>query len=1336
MNQHSIREFFALGRAVVAARLAIGMAMQRDLASALGVSQQTVSRWEAGIAKPNEKQLRALAAALKLNAADLRRLAGDEGPPAVSFVEPFPVDRLPPTTFEQFVADLVQAENPGAEVRRAGGAGHTQGGFDVEVVFSDGRRIGFQCKRVQRFGPAEVEAAIAAFSMANYEKVLVLSRVASPQTAEAVRSHPGWHLWDKDDLSRQVRGLPMEVQERLVDIYFRGQRQALLGRSESGPWLTTEEFFRPFDGPDLPLSHSWNLLGREGETAELLAALDRPGVRMVMLVAPGGMGKSRLLKETIATFSRREPSVCVRFLSSASDPGRQTLDDLGPGPKVLVIDDAHDRDGLGVLFEYAADPSRQTRLVLATRNYALDRIRNEAASYNITQPAVITLGTLSREQLRMIAKQIQAHFTIVDEDLARYVVAASGDSPMIVAMAAQVLAKDNVPVELAKNEGAFRDVILGKFAKVVSGHVGNAGDEKLHRDVMDVLALVQPFHPEDRQLLAVLEQVQGVPKETASAVLTRFAKGGVIFRRGHQWRLMPDVLGDYLIESSCADAAGHLTSFAKKVIDAVKDTLLKRALVNLGRLDWRRTGGDTAGSDLLSGVWRTLDDIENDFDPRLDAVKSVALYQPLQALNFVKRQARRKRTVRALPDILNSIARTGGYLTEVMQLLWDIGRHDDRELGPHPSHAIRLLKELGNYAGRKPPSYCEALLKFGLQLADNEANWNGRYSPLDILKPLLSSEGTNHSATDRALVMEPYYINYKAVRPLREAVIDQIIALLRHPNVVIGCAAGSCLAAAIQYPLGIMGSAPPKDLHAALSEEFVSTLDRVQKVVGQGIHPLVALAIARSVAWHANYGSGNPAELARNLLENLPKDIDFRLLAALVGGWEQILLERKNSDHRQSDLDDWLAQTVTDLELAKPDPTERLAYLAQALVRLKEAGESQSSAPLLMQKLVEDRNFARALIEESLRKTTSITRHYAGDALRQLMRENKNEGRGYARQFVESGDRDLAIAAARGYGGHKIEEEDKDLIKTLLASPDNNVVYHAIRAVWCWPANDNSEAIEFLLGANFATSTQLIDDVAMALCGHGRLFDLITQDDAERLLQRLAPVEALDGYWIEQLLAELSYRFPHLAARFFMGRVETAAQQKSYSFRPANSGAYSHKRLRFLESSESLGVLEAVWRWLRKNRDRDHYFQHAAAHMFEAMFLGSTTMLVEFFRPMLPMADADDLILMGRLLREAKHEFVFVHVSFVIELLERCQAVDFDLHQKVSEKLYCAAGSGVRSGVRGEPMPRDLADKKRAEDILAGLSRLSPAYELFDWIRTSAVSHIERARLDAEGFDE
>lgn len=1337
MNETTQTKFFSLGRAIASGRLAMGMAKQSDLASALGVSQQTVSRWEAGIAKPKEKQLLSLVAILGLNAADLRRLAGDESPPAVSFIEPFPVDRLPPTTFEQFVTDLMQEIHPDAEVRRAGGTGHTQDGLDLELEFSDGRRMGLQCKRVQRFGPADAEAAIAAFPAANYEKILVISRVASPQTAQTVRSHASWKIWDKDDLSRQVRRLPMEAQERLVDTYFRGQRQALLGRSESGPWLTTEQFFRPFDGPDLALSHSWDLLGREKETKDLLTAIVRPGVRMVLLVAPGGMGKSRLLKEVMTSFSQNQPMVCVRFLSGASEPTRQTLDDLGPGPKALVIDDAHDRNGLGILFEYAADASRQTILVLATRNYAVDRIRNEAATYNVISPPPITLEKLNRTQLRAIAEQILGHYNIASEELTQGIVAASGDSPMIVAMAAQVLANEKVPFELVKEQERFRSIVLGKFAKVFSGHIGNSGEEKLHRDVLEVLALVQPFHREDPQLFALLEKTKNISREITSAVLAQLTRGGVVFRRGHEWRLMPDVLGDYLIESSCITDTGRLTLYAEKAVDLVKDTLLKHALLNLGRLDWRRSLGNTTDSDFLSRVWRTFDNINDDFDPRLDAIKSVALYQPRQALDFVIGQVRRGRSLRALPSILNGIARTSHYLQEALELLWEIGQFDDRELSSHPTHAIRVLTELGSFDGYKPLSYCEALLEFGLKLAENDVNWVGRYTPLDVLKPLLSSEGTNNSSNGRAVTITPYFINYEVVRPLRVAVIDKIISLLRHKNTVIARLAGGLLGAAIQYPFDIMGNEPPKNLRRALAEEFTQTLQRVQNSVREGVHPIVALAIARSVSWHANFGSGNPAKIARDILENLPDDIEFRLFAALADGWGQIFIDRNDINRWQFNLDKRLSDIASDIKEAKPDPRERLAYLDRAFAILTEAGEERSSSHVLVEKLVADDDFARALIEDALERTTSLTRDYVGSALGQLIKRNNSEGKVYARRFVESGDITLCIGASLAYTYQKIDQEDQKLLKALLYSVDKRVVYHAIRAVWLSQAEFADGGLKLLLGSNIADDAWLANELAMALCGgHSRLIDAMSEEEVKELLSQLLNVEKLDGYWIDEVLADFSYRFPYLTADFFMKRVEIAAQSQSFNFRVTNFGPYSHKPLRFLEADENIRVLEIVWRWLRQNCERDHYFQYAAAHMFEAMFLGATNRLIDFFQPILPMANRDDLKLMGRLLREANHDFVFDHVVFVVALLERCQAVEFDLCREILQQLYSASVSGMRSGTPGEPMPRDLDDKKKAEDILAGLSRVSPAYDLFDQIRKSAIFHIEHAKIEAEELDE
>jgi transcriptional regulator with XRE-family HTH domain len=196
--------YYAFGKALAAARLAAKIESQKDLAMRLGVTQQSVSRWEAGTHRPRPAQLPAIAAALGLNVGDLRILIGDEGVPAVSTVTPFPLDRLDPNTFEAFIADFLHLLHPGAKTRRCGSTGQFQNGLDVEAVLPEGRRIGVQCKRREQFGPAEFHKAAKAMAADFDVKILALSRIASPQLAQVVENSPKWTLWDKDDISRRI----------------------------------------------------------------------------------------------------------------------------------------------------------------------------------------------------------------------------------------------------------------------------------------------------------------------------------------------------------------------------------------------------------------------------------------------------------------------------------------------------------------------------------------------------------------------------------------------------------------------------------------------------------------------------------------------------------------------------------------------------------------------------------------------------------------------------------------------------------------------------------------------------------------------------------------------------------------------------------------------------------------------------------------------------------------------------------------------------------------------------------------------------------------------------
>ena len=303
------------GDLVIQLRLKAGLIQQSDLANLAKTSQQTVSRWESGVSRPRDKQMPLLASVLKADLDELLAAAGYTARTSVAtFDQPFPIDALNPDSFERFCLYFLSEMYPTADVHRMGGQGHTQDGLDVEAIFTDGTCYTFQCKRVTDFGPGKVHAAVAKHTRIATKKFLLLTRpAASPQTRQAIREHEGWYIWDREDVSRIIRQyLSKDQQLRLVDTFFRGQRLALLGETEAGPWQTTQQFFAAFTGEQKVFSHQWQLVGRDDEITAIITSISSPTVRATFLIGPGGSGKSRILKQAVEKFELTHQGVLIR----------------------------------------------------------------------------------------------------------------------------------------------------------------------------------------------------------------------------------------------------------------------------------------------------------------------------------------------------------------------------------------------------------------------------------------------------------------------------------------------------------------------------------------------------------------------------------------------------------------------------------------------------------------------------------------------------------------------------------------------------------------------------------------------------------------------------------------------------------------------------------------------------------------------------------------------------------------------------------------------------------------------------------------------------------------
>ena len=1340
---------------------------QVDLAKRMAVTQQTVSRWEKGDSRPKQDDLSKLVDLFSgENHVWFTKAGYDFDEPDTSLSPYLPVQNLSAENFEVFCRDLVQALNPGADVHRYGTQGHKQEGIDLYAQIAR-TILDYQCKRHKQFGAADIKTAIKKTTLKAKHHFLLLSRTATPPARKEIQAHRNWTLWDREDISAKVRSLPKDEAIRLVDAYFPGKRKTFLGVDEPSPWLISEDYFYPFANRLKLFSHGWNFVGRSKEL-ELLKEFEKQSNSQAILISGrGGIGKSRLLRAWAVSIGKKGN---VRFLSPGSEVDAASLELLPSGPAFLVIDDAHDRSDISTMLYGIARTRPEMKVIISTRPYGVTSLKDELSKSGLSCDVerIISLSDLTVEDAKALAQEILSDPNIKGKiQHAQRIAEITKDCPLATVIGSRLVGQGTIKPELLNNDRKFRDELLSRFRDVVAGEVGGPNAEEVS-DLLDLLSMVQPFNPSDPNFQKSVEEILGKPYDKVLRHISLLEDSGVLLRRGHRLRVVPDLLADYIRARAAYDEKNQTsTGYADRVFEKLHGEYATNLLVNISQLDWRLSSEGVRTS-LLDEVWSNLNEQFRkakiyERAEILDAIKKLSYYQPSNALDFIRLALAEptdeveynayafttpsyKIVLEKISPILLYVAYNMNYLAEALDILKELAEKDNRPPHSHPDHPIRILQDIASIEPGKPLFYNDAVANHAIGWL-KQPSTTVNFSPFDVLDVLLKTEGHQTESKGYHLIMKAYKILPKVVSTLRERIINEAFDVVNNKPLNESMRALKTLTEAMSYPMGLFGQSITATEKAAWEPGILSVLEGLKKVIANpNIDPFIAVEIRSMVSWHASLGSPKTKAAAREVLRSIPETLDYEISRAIADGWGMTFEKDDGSFGRsETALVEWRKKLVNKLIKKYKGNLSALIQLLEDRITVLSSAKmvrTPDAGPFLGAILEGPQEFTSLLGQYLLSNSSSPLMNWFGGVITVMANHDRSASLELIKEALKKDEIIFTqgVAWSLGWGHRNLEvvPEEIQIIKGLALSIDPWVRRNIVRSVKRFPKESKSVALDILLSISITDATDVAEEVFSEFdekYGAFKTEDL-TDSQLQKLLDSLVTCPSINEYHIGLLLSKTSFTHPTQTLKMLMDRIEYhEVKEKAEGYNPLSFSLREVQAFRFYETNHYEQLLVTLRDWATKSTGswiRSHY----GAELFKLVSAGFGEATLKVLDEWIMSSDKRQLESAVSLLSEAPNSFVWERSEFVIRILEQAHKFGNASYERVCSSLYSSVIQGGRSGTPGQPFPEDITQRDRSLEMLSKLPIGSPAHKFYKTLYDEAITNIKRRTYDENEFDE
>ncbi|MDI3485932.1 MAG: hypothetical protein PWQ50_1152 [Methanolobus sp.] len=1126
-------------------------------------------------------------------------------------------------------------------------------------------------------------------------------------------------------------------------------------------FIPTTAFFAPYSDNAKLFNHTYSLVGRH----EILEQLDNfidSNQKIVLMPGRGGIGKSRILFEFGTTFELKHEEWELLFLNENALLSNDSIQELPDSKCVIVVDDAHRNAKIDLLLAISQQVSQPIKLILSFRSHGLDYLKSSYTKCGFDTreiEQISELQELTREDLEELGK------TILGNDCDIYLeplIQVAKDSTLAFVIGGKLISEEKVNPLLLERHNEFHDAVFQRFKDdLLAGVISDDLDKELCQNLLSLISLLSPIEYSNDGFKDKASSFLEIKKSKLIKAIDVLAKNGVLLRRGSKIRITPDVLSDYIAYTSCITPLGENTGFVEEVLEAFEDTFFGNLLYNIAELDWR-ISNEGHNVDLLDVIWKNVETAfrQSSNSQRchiLDMFEKIAYYQPKRVLDLIEyavsnpseasEQDRvyfyeytHQDVVEKLPSLLRTIAYNFDYLRKCCELLWELGKDDERRINSTPNSAMRILIYLAKYDLYKPLDYNSVLLDVVIDKSMLPDVHEHAHSLLDIIDSLMGKDILHDRLSGFTLHSSASFVSYEKTEFIRSKAISFMEDILENPSDKVKLRALHSLCKSLMPPTGYYGRSVSEEIRDQWLPEQIKILDIIKHAVEESDNPILKIQVASWLVWHANHSmQANVAEIASSIISSVPED-SF-----------EIIFTRAMWRHYERDYEDYYQH----------QEEVRLEIINVASVLVSKFNESRIILDILNEKLIQfnesgiepdPREFLHSLAIVNYEISIDLCNYVISNPSVPLSKNfsslvsgvrvyNLDESIRFIKSALESENAILLFSVSQGYGLRywKWENADVPIIEQLITNSDVKIRELAIKSLACFSDGLRNEAIDFVLNVDIGENETLADIYCGIFAYEESQFGVyigdISNEMLDFILNKLLYVKIFDSnmHGLIEFLTYCSNKIPEELVDFLLERIDLVQDYEVNTFRP----------LPFRICNEGLSGIQSSANYediLRKVRDyslKENVSTFWLKQLFAYISGDFCSKCLDILDEWISSNDVNKIKIVGLFLSEAPSDFIFKNSDYVSNLLENAQRIDLDCYTDVRSNILYPVFYGARSGVPGKPFREDEEPRDKSSELLEKYPKGSLMWDFYNYIFERANSSIKRTLdRDEEMYDD